>query len=152
MNNKILIFAIGWMVLSIYASQGICQNTDEYVEEIEISRKEKNAEFKTSEESPLTDEQKEIFTSLSYFPVSEKHKVSTKFHKNNHEQIIMMTITHGSQRGYLVYGTAHFLLDGKELELIVYKPIKSLEDYLFIPFYDATSADQTYGGGRYVDP
>lgn len=152
MNNKFSIFILGLLAFSFYTFQGVCQNEDEYVEEIEVLRTEKNEEFKTSDESPLTDEQREVFTMLSYFPVSEKYKVSAKFQKNDHEQIIMMAITHGSERGYFVYGTAHFLLDGKELDLIVYKPVKILEDYLFIPFYDETSNDLSYGGGRYVEP
>ena len=152
MNNKVLIFALGLMALSICAFQEPNPNIDSYAEEIEVSRTEKNKEFKISEESPLTDKQKEIFKTLSYYPISEKYKVSAKFLKNDHEQIVMMAITHGSQRGYFVYGTAHFQLEGRELDLIVYKPVKSLEDYLFIPFYDETSADLTYGGGRYLEP
>jgi uncharacterized protein (DUF1684 family) len=38
------------------------------------------------------------------------------------------------------------------LDLTVYKSVHSEEEYLFIPFYDLTSADITYGGGRYVEP
>ena len=63
-----------------------------------------------------------------------------------------IAITDGSQREYYVFGNVHFHLEGKELDLTVYKPVKSKSDYLFIPFYDATSADLTYGGGRYVEP
>jgi len=61
-------------------------------------------------------------------------------------------ITDGSQRAYYVYGNAHFHLEGKELDVTVFKPVKTETDYLFIPFYDETSADLTYGGGRYVEP
>ena len=130
---------------------GSSENTVGYVEEIEAKRIEKNEELKTSEESPLTNEQKETFKTLSYFPIAEKYKVRSEFQRNNREQIVKMSITNGNQQEYKVFGNAHFHLDGKELDLVVYKPATS-EDYLFIPFYDETSADLTYGGGRYVEP
>ena len=63
-----------------------------------------------------------------------------------------MAITDGSQREYYVFGNVHFHLDGKELDLTVYKPVKSEKEYLFIPFYDKTCGDLSYGGGRYVEP
>ena len=154
MNKKalFLVAAIGLIVISFYTIQGTSKNTEGYLEEIETKRQEINEEFKTSEESPLTDEQKEIFKSLSYFPVIEKYNIKADFHKNDREQIVKISITDGTQREYLLFGNAHFHLDGKELNLTIYKPVKSSEDYLFIPFYDETSADQTYGGGRYVEP
>ncbi|MCK5700787.1 MAG: DUF1684 domain-containing protein [Cyclobacteriaceae bacterium] len=154
MNKKIFVsaIAVGFVIISLYTIRGSSENTDGYVEEMEAIRIEKNEELKTSEESPLTDEQKETFKSLSYFPVVEKYKVNAEFHQNNREQIVKISITNGSQREYMVFGSAHFHLNGKELNLTVYKPVKSNSDYLFIPFYDETSADKTYGGGRYVEP
>jgi hypothetical protein len=119
---------------------------------MESERKEKNEFFKTSDDSPLTDEQKERFSSLSYFPINEKYKIQAEFHKNENEQIIEMAITDGTRRRYIVYGMAHAHLEGKELDITVYKQADDDSDYLFIPFYDITSADITYGGGRYVEP
>ena len=45
---------------------------------------------------------------------------------------------------------------GKEYKLNVYQSIDLLKDrkyrnYLFIPFRDATSGKETYGGGRYIE-
>ncbi len=147
-----LIIAVALVGITIYTFQGTSKNAEGYIEKIEADRYEKNQHFKTSEESPLTEEQKVQFTSLSYFPVVEKYKVIAEFHKNSREQIIKMAISDGSQREYIVFGNAHLHLSGKELNLTVYKPTEGEEDYLFIPFYDLTSADITYGGGRYVEP
>ncbi len=154
MNRKLMVWVTvaGLVIISIYTFQGTSQFTEGYVEEIELQRKEKNDEFKNSEDTPLTEEQKESFTSLSYFPVAEKYKVRAEFRKNPREQKVKMAITDGTQREYFVFGSAHLHLEGKELDLTVYKPVKSDEDYLFIPFYDETSSDLTYGGGRYVEP
>jgi uncharacterized protein (DUF1684 family) len=154
MNKKVLfsISVVGLIVISIYTFQGTSQSTEGYIEEVEAGRIEKDEELRISDESPLTNEQKEVFRSLSYFPISEKYKVQAEFHKNTREQIVKIAITDGSQREYLVFGNVHLHLEGKELDLSVYKPVKKESDYLFIPFYDITSADLTYGGGRYVEP
>lgn len=126
--------------------------TGDYRDQILRDREEKDEMFRKSEDSPLTAEQKEVFKTLSYFPVSEKYVVRGEFRRNASPKIIKMAITDGTQREYFVFGNVHFHLDGKELDLLVYKPVKEESDYLFIPFYDKTSADLTYGGGRYVEP
>jgi uncharacterized protein (DUF1684 family) len=155
MNKRILTIAlvVGIVAIGIYNIQGTTNRVEEgYREGIEADREAKDQDFKVSDESPLTEQQKREFTTLSYFPVSEKYRIEAEFKKNSREQVVKIAITDGSQREYYVFGNAHFHLDGKELDLIVYKPVKSNSDYLFIPFYDATSADLTYGGGRYVEP
>ena len=154
MNRRILFFVVvvGVIIIAFYNFRGSGPSADEYLEEVATSRLEKDEIFRTSEDSPLTEEQLEVFENLTYFPIIEKYRVRAELHQNPLEQIIKMAITDGSQREYLVYGNAHFHLDGKELDVTVYKPVKSEVDYLFIPFYDKTSADLTYGGGRYVEP
>ena len=43
-----------------------------------------------------------------------------------------------------------FSVDGAPAELTVYKDAS--DDSLFLPFADATSGEETYGAGRYVEP
>ena len=124
----------------------------DYIARIEQHRAEINDFFKNSEQSPLTDEQKAVFHGLSYFPIDPEYRVSAKFIKNPREQVVTINITDGSLREYYVYGWAEFTLDGKDLRLTVFKPVKKDSEYFFIPFYDDTSAETTYGGGRYVEP
>lgn len=154
MNKKILflVVLVGVVVITIYNFRGASIKTKGYTEEMLANRVEKDREFKESEDSPLTEKQKPIFEMLSYFPIAEKYKVRAELHRNSSEQIVKINITDGSQREYYVFGNAHFHLEGKELDVTVYKPVKTDSEYLFIPFYDATSADLTYGGGRYVEP
>jgi uncharacterized protein (DUF1684 family) len=154
MNRKIFFVGVvaGVIAITIYNFQGANPSSEGYAQKVEQERLEKNEMFKNSEDSPLTDEQLDIFESLTYFPIAEKYKVKADFQRNTREQKIKMAITDGSQREYFVFGNAHFHLEGKELDVVVYKPVKEDSDYLFIPFYDKTSADLTYGGGRYVEP
>ena len=57
---------------------------------------------------------------------------------------------------YKEYGTLNFTLKGKACELTIYRSQDDLrdekyKDYLFLPFTDATSSNESYGGGRYMD-
>jgi uncharacterized protein (DUF1684 family) len=154
MNRRIFFVGVvvGVIAITIYNFQGANPSSEGYVQKVEQQRLEKNEMFKNSEDSPLTEEQLDIFETLTYFPIAEKYKVKADFQRNPRGQKIKMAITDGSQREYYVFGNAHFHLEGKELDVVVYKPVKEDSEYLFIPFYDKTSADLTYGGGRYVEP
>lgn len=154
MNRKIFFVGVvaGVIAITIYNFQGANPTSEGYAQKVEQERLEKNEMFKNSEDSPLTEEQLDIFESLTYFSIAEKYKVKADFQRNPREQKIKMAITDGTQREYFVFGNAHFHLEGKELDVVVYRPVNEDSEYLFIPFYDKTSADLTYGGGRYVEP
>jgi len=51
---------------------------------------------------------------------------------------------------YKQYGIAIFTIDGVEYTLSVFQNLKH-KTSLFLPFYDLTSGETTYGGGRYLD-
>jgi len=154
MSKRILtIVVLAGIALSvIYILTGTRPVAEGYAESILKKRKETDESFKRDKDSPLTDEQKKYFKALSYFSISENFKVSADFTINDTQQIIKMAITDGSQREYYIYGTAGFTLDNKDLKLTVFKPVDMKEEYFFIPFYDTTSGETTYGGGRYVEP
>ena len=57
---------------------------------------------------------------------------------------------------YRKYGELKFQLQGKKFKLNLYQNIKlsqrkGYEDYLFLPFTDASNGEGSYGGGRYID-
>ncbi len=154
MNRKIIlvIIIVGAALASIYTLTGMRPSDKKYRETILRDRAETNETFKKSADSPLTAAQKASFTSLSYFEISENYKVTGVFIPNPEKQIVKMAITDGSQREYYIFGTANFKLEGKEFKLTVFKPVAMKEEYYFIPFYDATTGELSYGGGRYVEP
>lgn len=155
MNRKFIIIIVlaGMAGILFYTFRSHTPKKDiSYREKIETERQEKDESFKTDDDSPLTDDQKTTFTHLQYFPVNEKYRIKADFEKNNREQTITMNTSTEEDRQYLVYGKVHFHLDGKELNLTIYKPVDMDEEYFFLPFFDATSAETTYGSGRYLDP
>jgi hypothetical protein len=67
-----------------------------------------------------------------------------------------MKTTTDRQPEYRTYGTLTFKLFDSTIRLQVYQNVELIkkpgfEDYLFVPFTDNTSADESYGGGRYLD-
>ncbi len=154
MSKRIItvIVLVGLALSVIYTFTNNRPAQESYAESILKKRKETDTSFKNDKDSPLTTEQKKVFTALSYYDISEKYAVTADFSINDKQQIIKMAITDGSQREYYIYGTTSFTLENKELKLTVFKPVDLKKEYFFIPFYDKTSGDTSYGGGRYVEP
>ena len=113
-------------------------------------RKAKDEVFGSDHHSPLTHEQQESFDGLSYYDEDPdlRHELEVeRFDKR--ERIEMQTST-GDVAEYTRWGKASFLVNGERAELTLYKAEGSKE--FFLPFADATSGEETYASGRYLDP
>ncbi len=109
-----------------------------------------------TEETPLTPEQHKNFKGLNYFEPDMKYLVTAQLVESKHPETVIMRTSTERAPEYIAYGVARFTLDNKPYELKVYQSKKLLDvspadSTLFIPFRDATSGEDTYGGGRYVD-
>ena len=67
-----------------------------------------------------------------------------------------MTTNTDEKSYYREFGILTFTLKGKEMVLTLYQSLEEsenpiFEDYLFLPFTDETSGEDSYGGGRYMD-
>jgi uncharacterized protein (DUF1684 family) len=116
---------------------------------LERFRQEKDKFFKNDPNSPLTDEQKLVFTNLDYFPENPALKLEIPIEvRESPEQVNLLTST-GDLRNYIHKGQIRFQVKGAEAILQVYA-----DGYggYFLPFADATSPQETYGAGRYLEP
>ena len=91
-----------------------------------------------------------------FFPISETNRVNCRFGKINDSVGFTMKTSAGTEKPFFRYGKLYFTLNGKACELVVYQsggPLKDpkYKDYLFIPFFDETTGDESYGSGRYID-
>ncbi len=115
-----------------------------------------NEEFKNPETSPLPDRFRKDFESLEFFPADTTYRIEARFVRTPDAVPFLMPTTTDRKSKEVVYGVAHFSLDGKEHQLEIYQNEELIledgyEDYLFLPFTDLTNGDETYGGGRYLD-
>ena len=105
--------------------------------------------MKTSPESPLTEEMKEEFSSLTYYEPSRKFRVTAQVERVPNRTVLEIATTDGQFSQYGKFGYASFELDGLSHRLLLLEPIGL--PYLFIAFNDLTNGVDTYGGGRYFE-
>ena len=124
----------------------------DYQQEIEKQRRNKDKLFQ-SEGSPLKEDDLENFKGLVYYPIHEVFKITARLVPTPWDEPFTMPSTGKRSDRYVRYGIAKFEIAGQQIQLNVYQNLDAApqEKYLFIPFKDATSGDDTYGGGRYLD-
>ena len=114
-------------------------------------RKRKDEFFKRHAQSPLSAAQKKIFTGLNYFPENDSLNFTLTLERYAQPETILMQTSKGDVREYLRAGQIRFPVNGQELTLQVYEAEDNPGEY-FLPFTDATAPDETYRGGRYLEP
>lgn len=117
-------------------------------------QEELNAQYRDPEHSPLPEADRAIFSEHPFFPIDANYQITARLEYPAEVQILEMPTSSGSIKTFEIYALANFELQGQEFQLQVLKPFGRLSgpsNYLFIPFQDVTSGQQTYGGGRYMD-
>jgi len=132
------------------------QAADTYTMIVLSERAEKDSVFAVPGASPLDEIGLSEFRGLHYYDVDPAYRIVANFQLNPDPVPFGMPTTTERRPIYVHYGTARFSLHGRELELRIYQNQELVsqpgyERYLFIPFRDATSGVETYGGGRYID-
>lgn len=105
--------------------------------------------------SPIKDKAlRERITGLDYFPIRKKYVVESTFHRTIDGEVRTYEVSSGKPRKLQQYGYVVFQWKGKEHRLNILKEMKvynsPYDEFVEIPFYDATNNDTTYGGGRYL--
>jgi uncharacterized protein (DUF1684 family) len=124
-------------------------------EGILLHRREHLAELGDTAAHVLDLDEIESFGGLDYFDFDSTYQLKVKFKKSMGKTFEMPTST-DRLPVYRRYGVIEFTVDGVICTLEVYQNMalrkeEGFKDYLFIPFRDATSSSESYGGGRYLD-
>jgi uncharacterized protein (DUF1684 family) len=119
-------------------------------------QQELNASYKDATKSPLKKKDLRTFKGLDFFPVDATFIVIAKLTKTANAPTFEMATTTDRKPLYKEYGVLNFQLKGKNCALTIYQSQDDLrdeeyKDYLFLPFTDDTSGNESYGGGRYMD-
>lgn len=115
-----------------------------------------NASYKDASTSPLKSKDLKNFKGLDFFPVDSSFIVQATFIKTENAPTFEMATTTDRKPLYKEYGVLLFTLKGVDCQLTIYQSQDDLRDekyknYLFLPFTDDTSGNESYGGGRYMD-
>ena len=117
-----------------------------------LKRQEKDKVFKHGPGSPLPEEEKARFQGLAYYQVNPAYRFKVTLHRYPDPEIVRFATNTEERRQFLRYGYFEFEIQGQKCRLQVYRATDEGEEaMLFIPFRDATSGKETYGGGRYLD-
>ena len=149
MKNSLIVLLL--LVFSFGFGQKKFNQTD-----AEKFQKQINSEYADAKTSPLMDEDLKSFKTLDFYPINSKYFAIAKFVKAENEKVFEMKTTGTRTPKYIKYGTLYFTVDGKALQLNVYRNIdlsktEEYKDHLFLPFSDLTSGKESYIGGRYID-
>jgi len=115
-----------------------------------------NASYKDATTSPLKKKDLKNFNGLDFFAVDSSFIVTANLTRIENAPVFEMATTTDRKPLYKEYGLLRFKINGQDLELTIYQSQDDLrdekyKDYLFLPFTDNTSGNESYGGGRYMD-
>lgn len=93
---------------------------------------------------------------LQFYPVDKNYRVVATLTKVNDDKWINFPTSGKLTKTFKVYGILSFAINGKPLRLNVYQSQDQFlnngdKTYLFLPFTDFTTGEETYEGGRYLD-
>jgi uncharacterized protein len=113
---------------------------------IVTSRKDKDENLKTADDSPIVN--KAAFKGLSYYPFNPSWSILFDMSRANRIEKVALKMTDGSLDSLISFGKISATIEGKLVSLVVYQHDSG--DF-FIPFKDKTAPTETYGGGRYLE-
>lgn len=120
---------------------------DLYAAAVESMRREKDVAFREDPGSPIAD--RAAFGGLAYYPVDPAYRVPTRLVRHATPRALTLQTSDGEARRYRNVGEFRLALPVGEICLQAYQ--RETQEALFVPFRDATSGQETYGAGRYLD-
>ena len=113
----------------------------------------KDEAFKSDKNSPIPARDRSLFRGLAYYPVNPDLRFSARLHRYPSPKQITLGTNTGEIRHGLRYGYFDFQVGTQACRLQVYRieDASGSEASLFMPFRDATTGQETYAAGRYID-
>lgn len=124
--------------------------TTDWETALERHRERKDQFLAEHAHSPLPPDHQERFEGLAYFEPDPDLRFELELDEHDEQESVTVETTTEGERQYLRWGEFRFAADGTEQTLQAYRADPD-EDRLWVPFRDATSGDETYGAGRYLD-
>lgn len=122
--------------------------------EIEVlqERFEKDMAFSNPETTILRPAERERFAGLRYFPVDTAYRFVAPLIPADTVETVLVAHRTPPPVPYQRIGQVEIAFPEGTARLTVFRSLGEAPGRLWIPFTDATSGLETYGGGRYLDP
>jgi uncharacterized protein (DUF1684 family) len=152
LKNVFIIALVLIVALIVFYSFQEKDSGKEYEAEIMKERQAKDDYMKSSDDSPFGEEKKNC-KGLNYFPIDFNYRISAKLVSIENKKVIVLPTSDNLEKKYLEYAFAEFELNNEPCKLLVLEIMEEgpYRGTLVLAFADATSANETYGAGRYLD-
>lgn len=125
-------------------------DAEAYADEIREQRAQKDEFFAEHPRSPIPQATRADFTGLRYFDPDPGYRFEVHLHEHDDPEEITVETTQDGARTYHDVGEFRFTVDGEDVTLHAFQAPGD-EYRLWVPFRDATSGEETYPAGRYLD-
>ena len=146
----------GFVVLAVALVASACNpkppDQRDYVTRLTAARADKDADFLKLSGYPVPDNRKAELLPLAYYSIDPSYNVPAVLKPSKDTGVLYIPTSSGQPRAEKRAGTLEFTMQGQAMKLTAFveAEVHNL-DRLFVPFSDATSGTETYGGGRYLD-
>jgi uncharacterized protein (DUF1684 family) len=124
---------------------------EDYGAAVAEGRAQKDESFRNSADSPIPPDKKNELLPLAYYPVDEAYAVPAELEMSPNRSRLQIPTSTGKLRDYERLGTLRFSLKGERMQLTAFTEVGQPISRLFVPFADATSGEETYAAGRYME-
>ena len=146
----LVIIVIG--IILVYSFLPSTSSKADYIQTVINERQEIEQFMRHDPDSPFIKKGKVEFKGLKYFDIDLTFRIYATVKLLKNPELITIAMSDGSQENYFRYAIASFDLVDESQTLTLLKSEKHWsENWIFLPFYDETSALETYGGGRYLN-
>lgn len=119
-------------------------------EALVATRDRKDAYFAEDPHSPIPSDDRETFEGLDYYPPDPAYRFVVPLEEHDAKDPVEVATSTEGERTYYRWGEFDVEIDGEPVVVKAYKGDPD-EGRLWVPFRDATSGEETYGAGRYLD-
>lgn len=127
------------------------EGDEAYLTQVQETIDDRVKYLRTNESSPFL-QYNEPFKEPDYFAIDPGYRVNATVERIKKRNIVTLPNSNSGMETYEEFAWLNFTVRGQRQKLLVLKPsgFGALK-VLFLAFTDETSADETYGGGRYLD-
>ena len=142
MKYLIILFLISTTAYAQHFNAQIAKHRDGY-----------KAAFINDQNSPLKEKD---LKHLHFFEADSTYQITASVNLLIDQKPFQMPTYDGTSKEFIRYAKVNFKLNGKDLELTLYRNMGLMinpiyKNSLFLPFTDESTSVTTYGGGRYID-
>lgn len=114
-------------------------------------RAQKDEFFRLGHDSPFAQAGRGEFAGLKYFEPDPDYRFDTQLHRYGVASTVVMATSRKTRQLFNGAGRFEVVIEGQPVKVQAYQSAGREDRSLFVPFRDATSGRETYGGGRYLD-